>query len=42
MNAEQKVKLTKFLLKRLNAVGRIKDGEESVFMPMNEEGMSEG
>ncbi|ETI28772.1 hypothetical protein G647_01223 [Cladophialophora carrionii CBS 160.54] len=42
VNQEQKAKLIKFLLKRLNSVGRIKDGEESIFMPMNDEGMSEG
>ncbi|KAK4936256.1 Translation initiation factor 3 subunit b [Elasticomyces elasticus] len=39
---EQKSKLIKFLLKRLNSVGRIKDGEESIFMPMNDQGNSEG
>lgn len=42
MTEEQKPKLVKFLLKKLNAVGRIKDGEDSVFMPMNEQGSSEG
>merc|ERR1712000_121543 len=42
VNADQKSKLVKFLLKRLNSVGRIKDGEESIFMPMNDQGMSEG
>ncbi|KAG9785678.1 translation initiation factor eIF-3b, partial [Aureobasidium melanogenum] len=42
VSEEQKPKLIKFLLKRLNSVGRIKDGEESIFMPMNEQGMSEG
>jgi len=35
-------KLVKFLLKKLNSVGKIKDGDGSVFMPMNDEGMSEG
>lgn len=42
VNNEQKPKLVKFLMKRLNSVGRMKDGEESVFMPMNEAGVSEG
>ena len=42
VNEEQKPKLVKFLMKRLNSVGRIKDGEDSVFMPMNEKGSSEG
>ena len=42
VNQEQKPKLIKFLLKRLNTVGRIKDGEESIFMPMNESDQSEG
>ena len=42
VNQEQKSKLVKFLLKRLNSIGKIKDGEESVFMPMNDQGSSEG
>ncbi|RVX66053.1 Eukaryotic translation initiation factor 3 subunit B [Exophiala mesophila] len=42
VNNEQKPKLVKFLLKRLNTVGRIKDGEDSVFMPMGDQGQSEG
>ena len=42
VNEEQKPKLVKFLLKKLNSVGKIKDGDGSVFMPMNDEGMSEG
>ncbi|KAI1614591.1 eukaryotic translation initiation factor 3 subunit B [Exophiala viscosa] len=42
VNEEQKSKLIKFLSKRLNSVGRIKDGEESIFMPMNDQGNSEG
>ncbi|KAK5461095.1 Translation initiation factor 3 subunit b [Exophiala xenobiotica] len=42
VNADQKSKLLKFLLKRLNSVGTIKDGEESIFMPMNDQGVSEG
>lgn len=33
-------KLVKFLLRKLNTVGRA--SQESVFMPMNDEGMSEG
>lgn len=33
-------KLIKFLLRKLNTVGRA--SQESVFMPMNDEGMSEG
>ncbi|KAK5050948.1 Translation initiation factor 3 subunit b [Exophiala bonariae] len=39
---EQKPRLIKFLLKRLNTVGRIKDGEESIYMPMSDAGSSEG
>lgn len=42
VNNDQKPKLVKFLTKRLNSVGRIKDGDDSVYMPMNEQGMSEG
>jgi hypothetical protein len=42
VNQDQKPKLIKFLLKKLNTAGKIKDGEGSVFMPMNDEGMSEG
>ncbi|PGH12670.1 eukaryotic translation initiation factor 3 subunit B [Polytolypa hystricis UAMH7299] len=38
--AESKTKLVKFLLKKLNAVGRT--SEDAVFMPLNEKNMSEG
>lgn len=37
---ESKSKLVKFLTKRLNTVGKTK--EDAVFMPMNDNGMSEG
>ena len=37
---ESKTKLVKFLTKRLNTVGKTK--EDAVFMPMNDNGMSEG
>jgi len=37
---EQKPKLVKFLLKKLNSVGKTK--EDAVFMPLNENGSSEG
>ena len=33
-------KLTKFLLRKLNTVGKAK--EESVFMPLGEDGLTEG
>ena len=36
----QRDKLVKFLLKKLNAVGRTK--EDAVFMPLGDNGMSEG
>lgn len=39
---EQKPKLVKFLLKSLNKVGTVKDGEDSVHMPITESGKSEG
>ena len=29
-------------MKRLNSVGRIKEAEDSVYMPMNDQGQSEG
>ena len=38
--ADSKQKLVKFLLRKLNSVGRTK--EEAIFMPLNEENMSEG
>ena len=38
--AESKAKLIKFLLKKLNSVGRT--SEDSVFMPMNDQNMSDG
>ena len=37
---ESKQKLIKFLLKKLNSVGRTK--EDNIFMPLNDNGMSEG
>ena len=37
---DSKQKLVKFLLRKLNSVGKTK--EDAVFMPMNENGMSEG
>lgn len=37
---EQKPKLLKFLLKKLNSAGKTK--EEAIFMPLNESGVSEG
>ncbi len=37
---EQKPKLLKFLLKKLNSVGKTK--EDAIFMPLNESGVSEG
>jgi len=40
VNAEQKPKLVKFLLKKLNQVGRAR--EDSIEMPMDAEGKSMG
>lgn len=37
---DSKQKLVKFLLRKLNTVGKTK--EESIFMPLNDKGMSEG
>ena len=37
---DSKQRLVKFLLKKLNTVGKAR--EDGVFMPSNEEGMSEG
>lgn len=37
---EQKPKLLKFLLKKLNSAGKTK--EEAIYMPLNESGVSEG
>ena len=37
---ENKSKLIKFLLRKLNTVGKTK--EDAIFMPLNEKGMSEG
>lgn len=39
---DQKPKLVKFLMKTLNKVGQVKDGEESVYMPIGDNGKSEG
>lgn len=38
--AESKPKLFKFLLKRLNTVG--KTSEDAIFMPINDQNMSDG
>lgn len=38
VNEEQKPKLTKFLLKKLNSVGKTR--EDSIHMPMGEDGKS--
>lgn len=37
---ENKPKLIKFLLKKLNGVGKVK--EDAIFMPLNEKRMTEG
>ena len=37
---ENKSKLIKFLLRKLNTVGKTK--EDAIFMPLNEKGVSEG
>lgn len=37
---DNKMKLIKFLLKKLNTVGRTK--EDAVYMPLNDKNMSEG
>lgn len=40
---ESKAKLVKFLLRKLNDVGKVRDGEEGVRMPVNpESNMTEG
>lgn len=39
---EQKPKLVKFLLKSLNRAGTVKNGEDSVHMPIGSSGKSEG
>jgi translation initiation factor 3 subunit B len=38
VNEEQKPKLVKFLLKKLNTVGRT--SEDAIYMPMGDDGMS--
>lgn len=38
--ADNKQKLVKFLLKKLNTVGKTR--EDAIFMPLNDENMSEG
>lgn len=38
VNEEQKPKLVKFLLKKLNSVGKAR--EDSIYMPMGDDGMS--
>lgn len=38
--AESKTKLVKFLLKKLNSVGNT--SEDAIFMPMNDQNMSDG
>lgn len=40
VSTEQKPKLIKFLLKKLNTAG--KTTEDAIFMPMNDKEMSEG
>ena len=40
VDEDQKPKLVKFLVKKLNSVGKTK--EDNVFMPLNESGKSEG
>jgi translation initiation factor 3 subunit B len=40
VNTEQKPKLIKFLLRKLNSVGHTR--EDAIFMPMNDKGSSEG
>lgn len=40
VSEEQKPKLIKFLLKKLNSVGKIR--EDAIFMPLDDSGMSEG
>lgn len=37
---DSKPKLIKFLLKKLNSIGKTK--EDAIFMPLNDKGMSEG
>ena len=37
---ESRLKLIKFLLRKLNTIGKAK--EDGVFMPLNDEGMTEG
>ena len=38
--ADNKLKLVKFLLKKLNTVGKTR--EDAIFMPLNDQNMSEG
>lgn len=40
VSADSKMKLIKFLLKKLNSVGRTR--EDAIFMPLDDTGMSEG
>lgn len=42
VNEEQKSKLVKFLLRTLNKAGQVKEGEDSVHMPLADNGKSEG
>jgi translation initiation factor 3 subunit B len=37
---DNRAKLTKFLLRKLNSVGKVK--EDGVFMPLNDDGQTEG
>ena len=39
---ENAAKLKKFILRKLNSVGKVRDGEEGIFMPVDENGMTEG
>lgn len=39
---EQKPKLIRFLMRSLNRAGQAKEGEDSVYMPIGDNGKSEG
>ncbi|KAF2098939.1 eukaryotic translation initiation factor-like protein 3 subunit B [Rhizodiscina lignyota] len=39
---ENRPKLIKFILKKLNAVGKVRDGELGITMPLNDNGMTDG
>lgn len=42
VNEEHKPVLIRFLFRKVNVVGRIRDGEESIFIPMDDTGSSKG